>query len=638
MRLKKDKITSTKPIITKRAVQAHHNKTSSMEVVPANKSKNIYLNKILQKNFGDQKLPMEPSHFKENYPNFQANIQNILADEESRQKAKNFVLRMRNKQVNSPLTKSEYNRNNYSKTYYDFYDYNKKKGVVDIAQERSNYKSKNYQKSAKKDFNNNQIQYSNNKNYIDTNDQRTPDRYIKVNKINKYYEEMPFNPGEGNAYIRNNLGNKANSRVVFNPNNVNYLNNNNINNNVNSMKNANTSYPLGSTKKQLVYYHKKPYVDNSQYYDNNYNNVNNFYNDENENEFEEGYINDNYENIMDTNSMSDNNSGLRDPMIDNMNEAFQSPQAYNRKYDDYGDEGGYKYPNILDNNEYNVNNYNYNNDKFRPGARSKSKNKLNLQINANNKTPNAHIKNRNKTSQRTYYMKSNIGSVFSTGSNKNLVNTFNDKLLEIERNQFKINAQKQGGVYNTATMQKIKNKFLEYIQPIAINEFTLQGNVENKRGKTRSDIYTKTNTSSNLNEIRQLKIELQMAKKKNKDNDILISNLEEIISNQKRELDSRLKEKSKIKINFVDNELKLKNNISNIENKYNSLLNENKNLNEEIIRLRNELQNTKNRQQYGDRRGNFNKLDDEEYMQLNEKINELIEENTNLKNDNKNLI
>jgi hypothetical protein len=127
MRLKKEKNISNKPIITKKAAQAHHNKTASMDVPTVNKSKNIYLNKILQKNFGGQKLPMEPAHFRENYPNFQSNIQNILANEESRQKAKNFVLRLRNKQQNSPFTKSEYYKNNYSKTYLDFYDYNKKK-------------------------------------------------------------------------------------------------------------------------------------------------------------------------------------------------------------------------------------------------------------------------------------------------------------------------------------------------------------------------------------------------------------------------------------------------------------------------------------------------------------------------------
>ena len=102
------------------------------------KTQNIYLNKILQKNFGEQKLPMEPANFQKNYPNFQSNIQRILANEESRQKAKNFVIQMRYKQQNSPYVRSEYNRNQnylFSKTRNDFYDNKQRRNVIELSQE-----------------------------------------------------------------------------------------------------------------------------------------------------------------------------------------------------------------------------------------------------------------------------------------------------------------------------------------------------------------------------------------------------------------------------------------------------------------------------------------------------------------------
>ena len=122
MRLKREKIISTKPVTSTKPIQTHHNKTASMDVTCIDKTKNIYLNKILQKNFGGQKLPMEPANFQKNYPNFQSDIQRILANEESRQKAKNFVIQMRYKQQNSPYVKSEYNKNqNYLLFFHHLY-------------------------------------------------------------------------------------------------------------------------------------------------------------------------------------------------------------------------------------------------------------------------------------------------------------------------------------------------------------------------------------------------------------------------------------------------------------------------------------------------------------------------------------
>ena len=147
MRLKREKKISTKPVTSTKPIQTHHNKTSSMDMTCIDKKQNIYLNKILQKNFGEQKLPMEPANFQKNYPNFQSNIQRILANEESRQKAKNYVLKMRNKKL-SPNNKSEHHKKKtmvLSKTNYDgFYNIKQNRKLGDILQEKNNNKNTNF--------------------------------------------------------------------------------------------------------------------------------------------------------------------------------------------------------------------------------------------------------------------------------------------------------------------------------------------------------------------------------------------------------------------------------------------------------------------------------------------------------------
>ena len=50
------------------------------------REQNIYLNKILQQNLGNQRVNLENTNFQKNIPNFQSSIQNILANEETSQK------------------------------------------------------------------------------------------------------------------------------------------------------------------------------------------------------------------------------------------------------------------------------------------------------------------------------------------------------------------------------------------------------------------------------------------------------------------------------------------------------------------------------------------------------------------------
>ena len=105
--------------------------------------------------------------------------------------------------------------------------------------------------------------------------------------------------------------------------------------------------------------------------------------------------------------------------------------------------------------------------------------------------------------------------------------------------------------YNSDIMQKIKNRFLENIKAITVNEINVKG-TENKRMKTRID------SSNNFNEVRQLKSELEKLKNKNKENESLINNYKNLINTQKKEIDSKLKEITRNKHENNSNELKLK--------------------------------------------------------------------------------
>lgn len=122
MRLKREKYISKNPITnttnpTTNNIKIHQIKTSSMDRRNPMKAQNIYLNKVLQKNLGTEKLSQDPTNLQKNYQNFESSIQNIFSNEESRQKAKNYVLKIRNKQ-GSPLARSEYHdeKNDFTKT------------------------------------------------------------------------------------------------------------------------------------------------------------------------------------------------------------------------------------------------------------------------------------------------------------------------------------------------------------------------------------------------------------------------------------------------------------------------------------------------------------------------------------------
>ena len=108
----------------------------------------------------------------------------------------------------------------FSKTNYDgFYDLRQRKNYGDILQDNSNYKNNNYTgREMKKDVMFKQkVPYPENNNYININEHGTPDKVIRVNKLNKYNDEIQSystSEGNNNIYFKSNLGmNKNHSKA-----------------------------------------------------------------------------------------------------------------------------------------------------------------------------------------------------------------------------------------------------------------------------------------------------------------------------------------------------------------------------------------------------------------------------------------
>ena len=175
--------------------------------------------------------------------NFQSSIQSILANEESRQRAKNYVLNMRSKKGQlSPYSMQGDQRNKivFSNTNYDgFYD-SKRKNNYEIKESiyRSNHNSQKEIVTVKQ-------KNINDKQYFYNYGVNTPDKVIRVNKISKNYEENisstrdPTYIGKNNPKNDSNMNRINSSRGVLNKNA-------NNNNNLNMFRNANTNYPLNS--------------------------------------------------------------------------------------------------------------------------------------------------------------------------------------------------------------------------------------------------------------------------------------------------------------------------------------------------------------------------------------------------------
>ena len=184
MRLNRERTKQNYRMISKK--QPNHLKTSSMDnISSSSKSKNIYLNKVLQKNFANSNKLL----IKDNIQNFQSSIQNIFSNDEKRQKAKNYVINLRSKNnTQSPFQKDEKNlQKNKTKNeffsgtnYGRFYNDNLRR-TYEILNENNNY----YRSSQKERPN-----PINLKNVFDNNDSPEINTgFIKVNKINRVKDE-----------------------------------------------------------------------------------------------------------------------------------------------------------------------------------------------------------------------------------------------------------------------------------------------------------------------------------------------------------------------------------------------------------------------------------------------------------------
>ena len=208
--------------------------------------------------------------------------------------------------------------------------------------DKDNYKSKyNYKRKLKTDLINQPknivvTPYTGYNIYTNNLEQITPNKTIRVNRLNNYYDEISF-PSESNIYIRNNLSTQSSGRSNSKKRN--------IQTNLIPYKNAtNVNYPSGNKfyiKKQYNDTSEYPYKINSQY--------NNNYEDDDNNEDNVKYFEDDNYNQFEPSSENDN-SGLKEVIIDNMNEIYQSP-----KYkEDYNEEIKYlDNRNNIYNKEYN---------------------------------------------------------------------------------------------------------------------------------------------------------------------------------------------------------------------------------------------------------------------------------------------
>ena len=353
-----------------KAAETSPNKNKSRnlgkEKLDQNNNQSLYLNKVLQQNLGSQKADSNYPPFRENISNFHSNIQNILSNDERRKKAMKYVIDMRNRKIQiSPF----YERNNRTRNNDDIGSLNfssndnarfktlnddlynsrqRRKIRLDIKKKKDNnilpsystntnvYKKINYGREPLTNeyiIKDNQAEsrpYSGFNRYLKNIQAVTPDKRIKVNRINKTFYDL-----DNNNYAKPMTG-----RSTSNKNNNDLYNN--LTNNYNSYRKS-SKYP--QTHRQY-YYPKRNITDNLDYQNKRDRDNNKLFNREEYFDNEDRDENDdyNYNEYDDDLNEDDNidNSGMRNNIMiddDNGNEkiVYKSP-----KYDEYNQ---YEYDN-----------------------------------------------------------------------------------------------------------------------------------------------------------------------------------------------------------------------------------------------------------------------------------------------------
>ena len=276
MRLNRDRPKQTNKIIPKR--QSKHLNLNSMDNISSDpKTKSIYLNRIIQKNFGNNnnKYPA-----KDNIQTFKSSIQNIFSNEEKRLKAKNYVVGLRNR--NNPqspfqIDENYYSRNNkrkdifYGTNYNRFYNKNDNlRRTYEILNENINRDNNNniYYRATQ-----NVAQINEPKIYGNSNENNTG--FIKVNLINRFKDDKL-----NNNYLNSDIE-TSNPLYIESQSDIN-INNSGYNEMPNDYKNE---YPESPNNDNKLHYGgfkynvgKSPIYYNSKYsYLNKVKTSNNFY-------------------------------------------------------------------------------------------------------------------------------------------------------------------------------------------------------------------------------------------------------------------------------------------------------------------------------------------------------------------------
>ena len=551
MRLKQKPKSNNKNISEK---QSSRIKSSSIDnIKSSSKSKNIYLNKILQKNLGKGKITLEKTSLKDNISNFHSSIQNILSNEERRKKAINYVINLRNKQGTQP---EKFSNTNYERFYNPIL-----RKTYEILDDSNNYNYRSSQKeksiSIKSNINNNNS------------------NFIKVNKINnsKYNNDEIRYLGDANIYKKNNEPKTQKQNINYNIM-KNMYNTNDNNKKIHSIKTYKPNYNLSDNK-----YPKKNYV--------------NFYEDNFDDDF---IINDSENNQNYFNSNSDIPS-------DYINDFYKSPKINNQYENNEGYYEEFKYNN---NNIGKTPNYaKQNNYMFKNMPKSRT----NINFSSGQKL------NNNKQT----YTRVNFPSERKDKSIKTIKQFDN---LKIEKNKIILK------IINAPKNKNETKKLFKNIVSISINKFNIKGKPNKKIN------------GSNLDTINK---DIEILKNKNKEN-------ENIIKNQKKEIETKSKEIIKLRnnINLHNNETKkmidLQKNYENIVKINNKMKEEKKNYIKEINKLKENLNKINEEEKVEQKlKEAFNKLKDdydnvdEQYNELKEKINLVIEENQKIKEENKKL-
>jgi hypothetical protein len=245
MRLKyeKNKMNNNKIIAKKKT--NHLKSSSTNNIFSSSYQKNIYLNKILNKNIGNTKLSNENIHYNDNIPNFQSKIQNINSNDEKYQKTKNYIINLRNRNISES-------------SYQNSVDYSQKKNLLSTycSGFYNSIKKKTYEildNSPLKNYCNWNINERsvNNKKWLFNNSQEIDNNNIKIERI---YNNKINSLGNSNIYEKNKTS-KDNDQKIKDNENINIKHINDINDrydkNYQLLKSSRTKYNISNNRKNI---------------------------------------------------------------------------------------------------------------------------------------------------------------------------------------------------------------------------------------------------------------------------------------------------------------------------------------------------------------------------------------------------